>query len=50
MGPVQVQGGLNFAVMATNAGVVILAVIYLWSGDVGRRAWARRLLSLLLRR
>lgn len=41
---------LNFAVMATAAGIAILAAVYLWSGNTSRRARAWRLLKLLLRR
>ena len=41
---------VNLAVMATAAGVAILAAVYLWSDDPARRRRAWRLLKLLLRR
>ena len=42
--------GMNLAVTVTAAAVTILAAVYLWSEDPGRRARARELLKLLLRR
>jgi hypothetical protein len=41
---------LNLAVIASAAGIAILAAIYLWSEDTGRRRRAWQLLKLLLRR
>jgi hypothetical protein len=41
---------LDLAVIATAAGIAILATVYLWSKDPGRRDRARELLKLLLRR
>lgn len=41
---------LNLAVIASTAGIAILAAIYLWSEDTGRRRRAWQLLKLLLRR
>jgi hypothetical protein len=41
---------LNLTVMVTAAGIAILAVVYLWSKDPGRRCRAWQLLKLLLRR
>lgn len=41
---------LNLAVMVTAAGIAVLAAIYLWSKDPGRRRRAWQLLKLLLRR
>jgi hypothetical protein len=41
---------LDLAVMATAAGIAILAAVYLWSDDSGRRSRAWRLIKLLLRR
>ena len=41
---------LNLAVMATAAGIAILAAVYLWSNDPDRRRRAWQLLKLLLRR
>ena len=40
----------NLAVMVTAAGIAILAGIYLWSKDPGRRCRAWQLLRLLLHR
>ena len=42
--------GVNFAVTMTAAAVMVLAAVYLWSEDPGRRSRARELLKLLLRR
>jgi hypothetical protein len=41
---------LDLAVMATTAGMAILAAVYLWSKDPGRQRRAWQLLKLLLRR
>lgn len=41
---------LDLAVMMTAVGIAILAAVYLWSEDPGRRHRAWRLLSLLFRR
>jgi hypothetical protein len=41
---------LDLAVMATAAGIAILAAVYLWLEDPGRQRRARELLRLLLRR
>lgn len=41
---------LNLTFMATGAALTILAAVYLWSEDVGRRRRAWQLLKLLLRR
>jgi hypothetical protein len=40
----------NLAVMVTATGIAILAAVYLWSKDPGRRRRAWQLLRLLLRR
>lgn len=40
---------LGFAVTMTTAGVAILAAVYLWSKDPGRRQRAWQLLNLLHR-
>jgi hypothetical protein len=41
---------VDLAVMMIAAGIAILASIYLWSEDTGRRRRAWQLLNLLLRR
>lgn len=41
---------VDLAVMMTATGIAILASIYLWSKDTGRRRRAWQLLKLLLRR
>jgi hypothetical protein len=41
--------GVNLAVTVTVAAVTVLAAVYLWSEDPGRRGRARELLKLLLR-
>jgi hypothetical protein len=41
---------VDLAVMMTAAGIAILAAVYLWSEDPGRRRRAWQLLKLLLRR
>ena len=40
---------LDLAVVATAAGIAILAAVYLWSKDPGRRDRAWQLLKLLFR-
>jgi hypothetical protein len=40
----------GLAVVATAGGIAILAAVYLWSEDPGRRRRAWELLKLLLRR
>jgi hypothetical protein len=42
--------GMSLAVIVTAAAITILAAVYLWSEDPGRRDRARELLKLLLRR
>ena len=41
---------VDLAVIMTAAGIAILAAVYLWSDDPGRRRRAWQLLKLLLRR
>jgi len=41
---------LDLVTLATAVGIAILAAVYLWSKDPGRRGWTWQLLKLLLHR